>query len=223
MAVTSGNCFICGKTVGKTAIKNHILRDHNSGEEECFLIKAEGAFNKGYWLYFSVPVEATLLAVDDFLRLIWCECCGHLSAFRRGHSEVSMSRKLSLFIVGDTLSYEYDFGSTTWITITVVDELLRQPQKEKARLLARNAPPPEKCVRCGAPATQINSWGEGVFCNRCAKKLEEDEREGLLPITNSPRSGECGYTGDSDRWTFDPSKPFPQPIITPPARKRRKA
>jgi hypothetical protein len=43
MAATQGNCFICGKTVGKTAIKNHILKEHNSGDERCILVKAEGA------------------------------------------------------------------------------------------------------------------------------------------------------------------------------------
>ena len=37
MASANGNCFICGKTAGKTAIKNHLLKDHNDGEEACLL------------------------------------------------------------------------------------------------------------------------------------------------------------------------------------------
>jgi ribosomal protein L40E len=40
----------------------------------------------------------------------------------------------------------------------------------------------------------------------------------LLPVTNSPRSGECGYDGEFDIWTYDPDGPFPQP--QKPKRKR---
>jgi Zn finger protein HypA/HybF involved in hydrogenase expression len=209
MATTQGNCFICGKTLGKTAIKNHILKNHNGGSERSVLIKAEGAYNKGYWIYFSVPRNATLLVVDDFLRRIWCECCGHLSAFRYGREEIDMSCKLSSLAVGGMFLYEYDFGSTTTIAITIVDQFSRAAQKEKAQLLARNVPPQEKCVKCGAPATQIDGWKGETFCDTCGEDNEDDGA--LLPITNSPRSGVCGYDGESDKWTFDPSMPFPQP------------
>jgi hypothetical protein len=56
MAVSNGNCFICGKTAGKTAIKNHVLKEHNNDNELCYLFKAEGAYNKDYWLLFSVAI-----------------------------------------------------------------------------------------------------------------------------------------------------------------------
>jgi hypothetical protein len=48
MAASNGNCFICGKTAGKVAIKNHVLKDHNGGGEPCYLLKAEGAYDKDY-------------------------------------------------------------------------------------------------------------------------------------------------------------------------------
>ncbi|MDR0764897.1 MAG: plasmid pRiA4b ORF-3 family protein [Synergistaceae bacterium] len=218
MAQTQGNCFICGKTAGKTAIKNHILKEHNGGGESCCLIKAEGAYNKDYWLYFSVPADARLSAVDGFLRNIWCECCGHLSAFRLGGGEFGKSRKLSSLCAGNTLLYEYDFGSTTEILVTVVDEISRPAQREKARLLARNVPPPEECVKCGAPATQINALEGEALCDKCAESVEDDAA--LLPVVNSPRYGECAYDGELDKWTFDPSGPFPQPSEAPAKRRR---
>jgi len=28
VSAKNGNCYICGKTVGKTALKNHIIKDH---------------------------------------------------------------------------------------------------------------------------------------------------------------------------------------------------
>ena len=46
MAASNGNCFICGKTAGKTAIKNHVLKEHDGGDESCYLLKAEGAYDK---------------------------------------------------------------------------------------------------------------------------------------------------------------------------------
>jgi hypothetical protein len=218
MAQTQGNCFICGKTAGKTAVKNHILKEHNGGDEQCFLIKAEGAHRKDYWLYFSVPLEATLSAVDGFLRDIWCECCGHLSAFRWGGGALGKARKLSSLYTGSTLLYAYDFGSTTEIIITVVDEVYRPAQREKVRLLARNVPPLEECVKCGAPATQIDAWDGETFCDKCADTVENDGA--LLRITNSPRCGECGYDGEYDKWAFNPAGPFPQPAEAPAKRRR---
>ncbi|GHV37001.1 hypothetical protein FACS1894187_12700 [Synergistales bacterium] len=209
MATSNGNCFICGKTAGKTAIKNHVSKEHNSGDEPCYLIKAEGAYDKDMWLFFTVALDASMSAVDNFLRQIWCECCGHMSAFRVGGREFGKARKIETLQGGDSLMYEYDFGSTTEIVISVVGEISRPKQKEKVQLLARNAPPQELCERCGASATVINAWENERLCDKCAEEIEDDAA--LLPLVNSPRCGECAYDGEQDIWTFDPSKPFPQP------------
>jgi len=193
-----------GKTAGKTAIKNHILKDHNFGDEQCYLLKAEGAYNKDYWLFFAVPLDASLSAADKFLREIWCECCGHMSAFRMGGRDFGKARKLSALGIGDVLLYEYDFGSTTEIILTVVDGILRKKQKDKVQLLARNEPAQEKCDECGAPAVCIDVC-EGVnYCESCAENADDEGM--LMPITNSPRSGECGYDGELDIWEFNPNK-----------------
>jgi hypothetical protein len=206
---SNGNCFICGKTAGKTAIKNHVLKEHKDGDEPCLLLRAEGAYDKDYWILFSVAIDATMTAMDNFLRDIWCECCGHLSAFRAGGREFGKARKLSALSVGDTLLYEYDFGSTTEIIVTVVDEISRAKQREKVQLLARNVPPEDTCEQCGAPATVVNAWEGEVLCEECAENAEDEAA--IMPIVNSLRCGECGYDGEFDIWTFDPSKPFPQP------------
>ncbi len=42
---------------------------------------AEGLYAPEYWTHFEVPAAASLADVDRFLREIWLECCGHLSAF----------------------------------------------------------------------------------------------------------------------------------------------
>ena len=43
--VSKGRCYLCGKELGKTAMKNHILRAHGveEGGQECQLLKIEGA------------------------------------------------------------------------------------------------------------------------------------------------------------------------------------
>ena len=203
MAASNGNCFICGKTAGKTAIKNHVLKDHNSGDESCYLIKAEDAYDKDCWILFTVPLDTTLSSVDKFLRQIWCECCGHLSAFRMGGRDLGKARKLSTLSIGDAFMYEYDFGTTTEIIVTIVDEILRGKQREKVQLLARNIPSQELCERCGAPAAVVDPLDEyAILCDKCAESAEDDSM--LLPITNSPRCGTCGYDGELDIWTFDP-------------------
>jgi len=46
--IIQGDCFICGKSASKTAMKNHVLKEHNSGDEQCYLFKAEGAYDKDY-------------------------------------------------------------------------------------------------------------------------------------------------------------------------------
>ena len=204
----NGNCYICGAEFGKTAMKNHILKAHGSddGGQECLLLKIEGAYDKDYWLFIDVASDKTLSHVDAFLRKIWLECCGHMSAFfASGRREIGKSRKLSSFSAGDKLIHEYDFGSTTETLITVIGNTIRIPQRTAVRVLARNTPPQFECAGCGAPAEYIDAMhvydSDNPFCcAKCAKESEDEEM--LLPVTNSPRMGECGYCGELDTFTF---------------------
>ena len=210
---TSGNCYICGVELGKAAMKNHILKSHVSddGGEDCFLLMIEGAYDKDYWLIIDVPAAKTLSTVDGFLRKIWLECCGHLSAFRSPkrseYREIAASKKLYNFTKGDKILHEYDFGTTTESLITVIGRIKRTPQKENVRLLARNVPLALGCAKCGAPAQYfctecVYDYRNPLYCDKCIKKHEHDDM--LLPVTNSPRMGECGYEGELDVFTFNP-------------------
>ena len=201
-----GNCYLCGKTLGKTAMKNHILKEHSSGDEECVLLEVEGAYANGYWILIDLPMNKTLDAVDKFLRRIWLECCGHLSKF----DGAAKTRKLSALTKGDQFVHEYDMGTTTECVITVVGETLRPKQGKRGdtvRLLARNIAPVFECEGCGKPAKHIcqicmYDSDNPFYCEECAKKHEHEE---MLPITNSPRNGECGYDGEFDDLAFDPA------------------
>ena len=81
----------------------------------------------------------------------------------------------------------------------------RPPQRKAVRLLARNVPPKFPCADCGAEAAYINYDSENPFyCEKCAGKRDEDM---LLPVTNFPRMGVCGYCGVQDTFAFS-SLPF---------------
>jgi hypothetical protein len=167
-----------------------------------------------YWLHVEMPASATLADLDGYLRDIWLECCGHLSAFRIngvsyavqpddsdwGEEERNMNISVGKVLrTGMKFSYEYDFGSTTALQLKVVGERsVPATSKERVRLLARNDSPAIPCGACGAPATRINSsepWESTAWlCDTCATKSEEDA-DYFLPVANSPRAGVCGYTG----------------------------
>lgn len=209
-AQSKGNCYLCGAEMGKTAMKNHILKEHSvPGEQECYLIKVEGMHDKNYWLLLEMSKAGSMNALDGFLRKIWLECCGHLSAFFDAWGgQFGKTQKIGKLEVGDQLRHEYDFGTTTETLITVLAETTRPKQREVVRLLARNIPQEFKCADCGKPATGICQecmWESDTpfYCDACHTEHREDEM--VLPITNSPRMGECGYDGELDTYAFDPA------------------
>jgi hypothetical protein len=107
---------------------------------------------------------------------------------------------------GQVFDYEYDFGSTTALKLKVQNTRQGLPEKSKyhVRLLARNLMPEVKCQECDKnPATIIDLEaiydGKGLICKACARKRKLEDM--ILPLVNSPRAGECGYTGDApDDW-----------------------
>lgn len=209
MAPTAkGNCYLCGVQLGKVAMKNHIQKEHmEKNRQECCLLKVEGAYDKDYWLYIDAPLTVPLSSVDEFLRKIWLECCGHMSGFfGLDRSEIAKSRKLGAFSTGDKLRHEYDFGTTTETILTIVGKTHRAKQKNSVRLLARNIPPVFECGACGKDAVALcvdcmYDTDNPFFCQACA---DNHEHEDLLPVTNSPRMGDCAYDGELDSFAFDP-------------------
>jgi hypothetical protein len=104
--------------------------------------------------------------------------------------------------VGQKFSYEYDFGSTTDLTLKVVSEregFVEDMDEDNIEVIARNIQPVMLCKVCGKPAKLVVSGyfdvEENAYCSKkCVKKSGEDA-DMLLPVVNSPRVGVCGYTG----------------------------
>ena len=220
-------CALCGERVKVKGLTRHLAScreahpaKQGKRERTIFTLKVCGRCEPGYFLYLEMTDNMTLDDLDGFLRGIWLECCGHLSQFIIGGEYYSASteddfdlsdfgmpeNKDSNVELGKVLTkglafgYEYDFGSTTELSLKVVG--MRQgrdaPLKEPV-VLARNDPPEWVCTNCGKPAVRVDSmmgYGtskDNVFCATCARKREKADECGFLNIANSPRSGVCAY------------------------------
>jgi hypothetical protein len=181
-------------------------------------LRVHGTENAIYWLDLEVRGEARLRQLDTFLRRIWLECCGHLSSFHIGGwtyivtvdrtfeaipNERSMNVRVSevLPAQGQRFRYEYDFGSTTDVTLRVMGSRQGSIGRSPVRLLARNHAPIWQCAVCGEPATLVCPFcvsdGDPFCCAKHAPEHACGEDEAFLPVVNSPRMGVCGYTGEA--------------------------
>jgi hypothetical protein len=244
---SEGKCLFCGNTFSKASINRHLqshlkqkAKENTPGQSYLLKVESKPKWSKSYFLSLWVDGNATMKNVDDFLRSIWLECCGHLSSFtnpqkrQSGYGllhlfesqellekgklkqytnfmenwtgEVPMKRKVNKVLYeGLKLQYDYDFGSSTYLLLTVMGEY---PVKadNKIVLLSRNEPLEWLCDTCQEePATQIcpvHDWDEDcMFCEKCAKnhakKCENFEEYAAMPVVNSPRMGVCAYMGGS--------------------------
>lgn len=163
---SEGECLYCKEKFLKAGINRH-LQKHLADKAKTgkpgksFLIKLETNPKWGsspYFLSLWADGEATIGDIDDFLRSIWLDCCGHMSSFTNPKNQEKARRSMwDLFEAEDLLAkgktkeyekmmeeangeipkgrkvkaalarnlkidYEYDFGSTTSLQLTVVEE-----------------------------------------------------------------------------------------------------
>ena len=212
---SSGKCNLCGDDFSKAAMIRHLAsckspKVSSDSPANSFHLLVEG-FPKAYWLHLAMPSKAPLSMLDIFLRNIWLECCGHMSAFtiggRRysGHPMEDMEERSTaitagkVFEVGTTFDYEYDYGSTTELRLKVVG--LRETSQRGVELLARNNAPQIVCTDCATGNLATHICGEcsmqedsGWLCDECSEDHACGE-DMQLPVVNSPRTGICGYAG----------------------------
>lgn len=247
---SEGTCLFCEKTYSRAGINRH-LKTHldkktlQNKPGQSFLLKVgpDPSYfyeTPPYFLSLWIDGNTKFEKLDDFLRGIWLECCGHLSAFtdplkarQRGgmwdffeaqemleqgrvaeyekmmedsKGEIPMGRKTKdTFYKGQKLYYDYDFGSTTRLLLTIVEAYPFKADKPLV-LLSRNEPLNILCHSCGKqPAVSIctvcdyEEGADSLFCAKCAKKHEKQCEDfadyAAMPVVNSPRMGVCGYDG----------------------------
>jgi hypothetical protein len=243
LGMTDGYCTVCGDTYTKRGMTRHLqscMADLPVPDEPPLVhLRIVATRRSDYWLHLAVERTTTLDTLDAFFRELWLECCGHMSGFTMGEIQYtkpyapddsmpllgierrSMDVPLTTALDTDAadqnqeFTYEYDFGTTTELTVRVVEtgrwdlanaDLVARsgdvPDSDGIHLLARNDPPSIECGECEAPATTVcqsclfelgpDAW----LCADCAEAHEaECDRPAFLPRVNSPRTGVCGYTG----------------------------
>lgn len=222
---SEGRCKYCGKEYTRGSMLRHLAAckerkarlaaEVGSKKYNYFELSVSGRPNNNYWLIIEIREDATLKDLDTFLRDIWLECCGHLSAFtiddvrynsipsddpEWGPPGKSMIYKLRpLLRKGMKIAYEYDLGSTTKLVIGVHDYRVSGPGKETVTVLSRNNPPEIICNTCHKKkavvvCNQCACEYRGFLCNDC-RKTHKCRKELLHNICNSPRVGICVYEG----------------------------
>jgi hypothetical protein len=226
-STSPGTCVLCGYRSGKAGMVRHVsscAAAHDASKRTpiwLYHLRVEGAGAPMYWLDLEMKTQATVSRLDRFLRDIWVECCGHLSAFRIDgatytiptddpfddfREDRSMHYKIGEVLRpdGHKFSYEYDFGSTTYLNPRVMGSREGVIGRSPVRLLARNDPPVWPCEVCHEPSTLVClvclfcfQEGRGFYCAAHSGEHKCDEEDVWLPVVNSPQMGTCGYTGEA--------------------------
>ena len=224
-ATTKGICTYCHAAISKNSrsILSHLSDCQGkhpadkSGGADYVLLLIQGKYSPRYWLVIKAKSDITMRRIDKFIRDIWVECCGHLSQFSDTYSTIPMTRLLAqVFSEGLKVDYVYDFGSSTELSLSMIQTMQDVDEKE-IQILFRNKEPEFVCSSCDKRAIAICSYcvdeGEGFLCQSCMDKhkcVQEEGEDILSPFVNSPRAGVCGYTGSIDKQI---KKYFPKNVL----------
>ncbi|MBA4411182.1 MAG: hypothetical protein Q8S54_17020 [Bacteroidota bacterium] len=206
---SEGHCIYCKQLYSQKEIGKHLAKhlaeleraDAGKNAQSCnhIVVEADEMF-----LHMLVLGDTPMKKIDSFLKDIWLECCGHMSAFGHKNFKVGMNHKVEdVFAPKVKIYHDYDFGTTTRVFLKALKSY-KLKLKDKLILLSRNEPFKFKCATCKTElAVNLCStcnWEKySFFCEPCSTKHEEvcDDFSdySCMPVVNSPRMGECGYTG----------------------------
>lgn len=123
-----GRCAFCGHETTKGSMTRHLaacpVRQSRVTDAEAakpgkpvplLHLRLQDGYGGSFWFDAEVRGAATLDDVDNYLRAIWLECCGHMSQFSLGGwggREIPFGRKVDAVLAdGVELTHIYDFGT----------------------------------------------------------------------------------------------------------------
>lgn len=216
--MTKGKCEYCGREMTKSGLTKHLADCLKRQEaisrgagtpQKIFHLQVLDAYGGDFWLHLEMNGQAKLRDLDEYLRAIWLECCGHLSQFSIGGwsgDEISMSRKAEQVLEeGMTLTHIYDFGTSSETLVKVIASRFGKPTTRRPiALMARNNMPEAQCIKCENPATHFcqeclyEDDTSGMLCDKHVKRHPHHNYGEPIPLVNSPRLGMCGYDGPAE-------------------------
>lgn len=215
---SKGKCSYCGQEMIKSKMVKHLdvcpqrqeliatVKHKKERNEILYQLWVQDAWRIKFWLVLEMRGSATLKDLDNYLRAIWLECCGHMSRFSLGGwhgKEIPKKRQADeVFHPGIELTHIYDFGTSSETLIKVMGK--REGKSTTSRpiaLMARNLTPESECIECKQPAAWLcmecliedEVWG--TLCEEHVKTHPHDNYGDPVPLINSPRMGMCGYEG----------------------------
>jgi hypothetical protein len=208
---SEGHCIFCNEYFSQKDINKHLATHLKTKEKE-----DKGKKTNGYnhivveadvmFLHLLVRSTCEMEEIDNFLRVIWLDCCGHMSGFHLKKGEIEMDDIVGNVLTPKTkISHDYDYGTTTRTFIKSI-KVYDLDFDDDIVLLSRNESLKIMCSLCNTkPATVLCSvclWeSNAYFCKTCSKKhaktCDDFEDYARMDVVNSPRMGECGYEGGS--------------------------
>lgn len=208
-------CYYCDKELTERTIKRHMKncpemkkvieekKENSKGNRNQFMISIKNKYTSEYCIYVSIDANLQLQHLDKFIRDVWVECCDHLSAFfidgeMYNNTDYEMNVKLKdVLSVNQKFEYQYDFGSTTYLKLEVIDLIEVPKEFTQIEIIARNNEIKENCCKCGKEA-KYHQWEKNIcLCEECSKG-EDKEYLSTIGYFNSPRDMVCGYIGSKD-------------------------
>jgi hypothetical protein len=206
---SEGKCIYCTEIVASHEIKKHLEKHLKDLEKQSKSVKNETfchveVVSNEMFLHLLVKGNAKMKEIDNFLKAIWLDCCGHMSGFYHKNFKIKKTDLVEdIFSPKVKIKYDYDYGSTTTLTL-IAHKQYQLEGKKNLILLSRNEPLKILCSICKKKsATCLCStclWEiDAYFCENCSEKHSSEcsdfEDYANMPVVNSPRMGECGYEG----------------------------
>ncbi|MCI0710011.1 MAG: hypothetical protein L0154_07590 [Chloroflexi bacterium] len=96
---TNGVCAYCKNSYTGSGMTRHLKAckarqeaiEKQKGSTPIFHLRIQDDYLSQYWMNIEISGKSTLYDLDQFLRDIWLECCGHLSSFAIGDTDYESS------------------------------------------------------------------------------------------------------------------------------------
>jgi hypothetical protein len=97
--ISKGKCLFCEGMFPQDEIGRHLAKhlnemtNNDAGRSQKNYCHVEVEANE-FFLHLLVRGDASMRNIDQFLRDIWLECCGHLSDFGRNNFKINMNNRV---------------------------------------------------------------------------------------------------------------------------------